>query len=321
MMNWLNKISRKLEKAPCIPWRLRHHGGPLNTIIYRPLRQYKMYKMLSGLKGEDDITVIYPIKNRIDYKVWHSFASIRSQCYPQHLVHILVVDYGSDDQQLSELRNYCQRFDAKILETKLSKHWSKSHCLNIGIKRATSKFILSIDSDIILAPNYVESLVNMLKRQPLSVVFSQCRDLPPSCENELMALFEVKKQAKADYFYQFSSSRSIGNCNPGINATYTSLYHLIRGYDELFQSWGWEDNDLKDRFECLGLESRSIAAQSYYLHQWHPKYDGWHSRHDGTRVDNNLQQQFEDNWEHFKNNRDIVKNSENWGEFTNSWLP
>lgn len=56
---------------------------------------------------------------------------------------------------------------------------------------------------------------------------------------------------------------------------HTALLHLIRGYDESYELWGGEDDDLFRRLVTLGLERRDLTSdEAFYLHQWHPEYEG-----------------------------------------------
>jgi glycosyltransferase involved in cell wall biosynthesis len=309
MMKILNSISEKLTNSKFIPWRFRHQGGPLNTIFQRPLRQKRLASYIEGLTSTaDSLTVIYGIRNRVDYKFWHSLNSIRAQTYPSQLLQVMVVDYGSNETDLLMIKELCREFDAELIETSVKGDWNRSHCLNIGIKRSTSKFILTTDTDIIFSENYIETLVSRLKIQPLSVLFSKCLDLPENMTAPLLDTFENKEKIAADELLQHTISRSNGSANAGINSSYTYFYKIIGGYDEYFKLWGSEDNDIKRRLEYLGLESSSIADKAYYIHQWHPK-------HDGVNNSPQLKKTIEDNHQYLLKDHRIFKNHNGWGEY------
>ena len=164
-----NKISENLTNKKIIPWRFRHLGGPLNTIFYVHFRRKKLKKLLAKLENnQNSITVLYGVKNRAGYKLRNSLDSIRNQNYPQELINILVVDYGSDDEHLSEIKVLCDKYDAQLVQTNISSNWNKAHCMNIGIKQISTKFLLSSDVDIIFAKNYLSTIVDKLTNSPLS---------------------------------------------------------------------------------------------------------------------------------------------------------
>ncbi|MFT6779334.1 MAG: putative glycosyltransferase involved in capsule biosynthesis [Paraglaciecola sp.] len=308
-MRIMNKISAKLTQSKALPWRIRYQGGPLNTIFQRPKRQKRLESFIKSVTTvKDDITVVYGIRNRVDYKFWHSLNSIRVQNYVPNLINILVVDYGSIESDLTMIRKFCAQFDAKLLETNKDGDWNRAHCLNIGIKRVNTKYLLTTDTDIIFSDNYISELIETLKQDPLSVIFSKCLDLKESANKFLIANFESNQAIDSKELKSQAEGRSSGEANAGINASFTQFYKDINGYDEYFKLWGSEDNDIKRRLEYYGLESRSIASKAYYLHQWHPK-------HEGVNASLELKKTIEENHRYFKNDHRIFKNTDDWGEY------
>jgi hypothetical protein len=308
-MRLMNKLSEKLTEFQFIPWRMRHQGGPLNTLIQRPIRQKKLKSSIQdATKLKDEVTVIYGIRNRVDYKFWHSLNSVRLQDYDQMRIKILVVDYGSSESDLEIIRSFCAEFNAELLETHKTGDWNRAHCLNIGIKRTTTKILLTTDTDIIFSKNYLSVLVDTLKNTPLSVIFSRCLDLKESTAEFLISQFKEGQSLEPEELKSQAEGRSSGEANAGINASYTQFYQDIYGYDEYFKLWGSEDNDIKRRLEYFGLESRSIADKAYYIHQWHPK-------HDGVNTSPELKKTIEKNHQYFQQDHRIFKNMDDWGEY------
>lgn len=256
-----------------LPWRCSHLGGPLNTMLLAPLRRPKLLR-LAQADGRDDITVIIGVRNRADDLLCNALQSIRLQSYPSELVRVVVVDYSSQPPLDQRLKALADQFGAQLIRIEGKSVWNKSHCLNVAIRQATTRFILCSDSDVLLAPNFLEVTVATLRAQPLQVVYSQCLDLPESLASELGAAARTRKLPDLDELRKHATPRSSGACNPGIQATYTCFYHLIRGYDEFYEGWGSEDNDLARRMLYLGLSERTVKDQTFYLHQWHPKHQG-----------------------------------------------
>jgi hypothetical protein len=79
----------------------------------------------------------------------------------------------------------------------------------------------------------------------------------------------------------------------------------VRGYDEYYQEWGSEDDDLMRRFKYLGLESRVLDSGSFYLHQWHPKYEGLPDGRNTAQIERNRL--------YFEKNHSILRNDRDWG--------
>ena len=80
---------------------------------------------------------------------------------------------------------------------------------------------------------------------------------------------------------------------------------MIRGYDEHYEVWGSEDNDLMRRFRYLGLRPQTLDSGSFYLHQWHPKFEGVAGGEHAPAIRRNLA--------YFWRNRSILRNDRDWG--------
>jgi hypothetical protein len=300
----IGRLSRRLTTSPLVPWRLRHLGGPLNTLVQAPLRRRRLLRRVRALHDRpDDLTVVIGVKNRADHRLANALASLRAQEYPEALLRISVVDYDSGAEQRRALESMCARFAAACLRVEGRPVWNRAHCQNVGIRGATTKFLLSTDVDVLFAPSYVREAVQALRSEPLSVVYSQVLDLPAAAESELsregaaLDLESLRRQA---------TPRSGGDCNAGVNATYTLFYRWLGGYDEAFEVWGSEDNDLARRFEYLGLRSVSLKERSFLLHQWHPKHQGV----DAAGYEEVIRR----NRRYYEREHSIVRNRAGWGE-------
>ncbi len=84
---------------------------------------------------------------------------------------------------------------------------------------------------------------------------------------------ELKRLAKLDRssrFYRLirhpTKPKLIGN-NVGI---WRSDFERINGYDENFEGWGCEDDDLRYRLRKAGVAIESILRWTCAYHLWHP---------------------------------------------------
>jgi hypothetical protein len=166
-----------------------------------------------------------------------------------------------------------------------------------------TRFALTSDVDVLFAVNYLTQAVAALKADPYQVILSQCLDLPPEALPQLERLAEPLDMTRLT---AMASPRNEQNKPSfGINCTYTRFYHLVQGYDEFFQLWGSEDNDLMRRFFWLSLKITSIADNSSYLHQWHAKHEGV--------ISDQLQATLKRNIDYEYASRKIIANDANWG--------
>lgn len=148
---------------------------------------------------------------------------------------IVLVDWGSDSHQWEDL----PLLDALIREGRLSfirvpdaGDWVLSRAYNLAAKFATSKYILRVDCDTHLDPNFIRSHPKPGPKEYYTVGWGTERN-----ENE-QKLRGVWLTLKANYF-------------------------KIGGYDERITEYGYEDTDLYERFQKLAkLEPKNIKLDT-----------------------------------------------------------
>jgi hypothetical protein len=84
---------------------------------------------------------------------------------------------------------------------------------------------------------------------------------------EIRRLTKLQRKSR---FYELirhpTKPKLIGN-NVGI---WRSDYERVNGYDETFEGWGCEDDDLRYRLRRAGIRIRSILRWTHTYHLWHP---------------------------------------------------
>jgi hypothetical protein len=220
------------------------------------------------------------------------------------LIKIVVVDYGSDAINLERARSICQCFDATIIPLNATGPWNKSKCMNYAIKRCDTKFLLSTDVDVIFPPQYFSAMIKALQKNALSAIYSKMLDLPEHTVSTVKSHEEDDTSINFDLLSAQTTARGSGHENAGINGSFTFFYQYIHGYDEFYEGWGSEDNDLLKRFIGLGLDIQSISTDVCYFHQWHPKGEGIEDFSAAALR----------NREYYENSKSIIRNVRQWGE-------
>ena len=262
--------------------------------------------VLSGqLSRPDDITVLIGVRNRSDYRIVNALRSIRGQTYPAQLVRIVVVDYGSEPTSALLTREVCRQHGAEYVRVDDAAVWSRSRCLNVGIRRTGTKYLMTSDVDVVLSPQYLSDAVQALKISPLSVICSPMLDLPEESAEIFRRSADTGEELQLDHWKALCSPRFGAEFHPSLAVTHTALYQLIRGYDEYYEVWGVEDDDLMRRFRYLGLDPKTLDSGSFYLHQWHPKFEGVPEGEHAPQIRRNRA--------HFKENYSVLRNDSNWG--------
>lgn len=88
------------------------------------------------------------------------FPSLLSQTYPR--LEVLVVDNGSTDESCATIE---RRYPSTNV-IRMGRNTGFSGALNEGIRRARGDYVLSLNFDVVLEPNFIAALVDVLERTP-----------------------------------------------------------------------------------------------------------------------------------------------------------
>jgi glycosyltransferase involved in cell wall biosynthesis len=147
--------------------------------------------------------------------------------------------------------------------------WNKSLALNYGIRatRDDLPFLMTMDGDMILAPDFLEVVLARLRREPPALVLCRISDLPRGVE-----IPRSRKALNGAFPRLLEQTRLRKRSGSGaIQAASRDFFFEIRGYDEDLLWWGAMDGDILNRARLLGLELVWIENQTSMLHQWHPR--------------------------------------------------
>jgi len=126
--------------------------------------------------------------------------------------------------------------------------------------------VLFLDADMLLAPDFIERGLRHLK--PGFMINCRIQNLPrealtPQTDvvrdfDRLKTLAEVRKEITA-----------VGACQ----WVRTKVFRELRGHDEGFKMWCFEDMDFQRRARWMGLWPVAMEEETTMLHQWHPSKD------------------------------------------------
>ncbi len=253
----------------------------------------------------DEITVLIGARNRGDHRLANALRSFREQTYPARLVQIIVVDYGSEAIQAATTRTLCRLYGAHYIRVSDIEVWSRSRCLNIGLRRARTKWVMTSDVDVMVSTTYLADAIAALTAEPLSVLCAPMLDLPAGSADAFRSLALNGRPLQLDAWRPQCTPRLGWPLHPSVAVTYARYLELVGGYDEFYEIWGSEDEDLLLRLRYLGLDVVTPTLRSFYVHQWHPKYEDVPG---GERAP-----QIERNRAHLLRNHAIVRNRHDWG--------
>lgn len=241
------------------------------------------------------ISIIFAYRNREIERVKRCMDSLKIQSYKSF--EVIFIDSGSDMpyKVKSEQLMHSYSFANYIYNDTRGMPWNKAHALNIGIRVAKGKYILTSDIDMIYSENILKEAIGQIKAnyQLNSMVYF----LPKSFSNW---------ESLRDKPLNFPKSNTDGK--GGFHLVEKKKIESINGYDEYFSFWGIEDRDLFHRLDQLGLKSIWLTlTYTPIYHQWHP-------------LTSNSQKNWPNKWWdnmniHFAINKKVIKrNKDNWGK-------
>lgn len=200
-------------------------------------------------------SIIVGYRNRDLGRVKHSLDSLLAQTLKDF--ELIFIDYGSDLPLASEVRDLVKKysFTRYFFNDTRGCFWNRSHALNCGIEKAVGRISVLWDIDLIVEPDFLEKMSQVILDKEFTT--HRCYYLP---ENTSLS------QLDAPDF-----KRNLQHAYVGLCGVQTEKLREINGYDEFFQVWGAEDDDLYDRLQKTGLTKRIINADEIPVyHQWHP---------------------------------------------------
>ena len=118
----------------------------------------------------EKVSIIIPVYNAYTV-IDKCIQSIINQTYKN--IEIILINDGSKDKSIEKLNYYEKKYKNIKIINKKNEGVSKTR--NLGIKKATGKYIMFIDNDDYIDNTYVETLLNEIKNSEADCVYSGYR--------------------------------------------------------------------------------------------------------------------------------------------------
>ncbi len=200
-------------------------------------------------------------------------------------IELVVTDDGSTDETPAIVAEFARKAPFPVgFTTHPHSTFRLSRCRNEGVRASRAPYLLFLDGDCVLPPDHVR--LHLAHRRPGCVMAGDfCRldqatservslEVVRSGEYQQWApaseLRRLRKQDRAARFYRLirhpRKPKLIGN-NVGI---WRADFERVNGYDENFEGWGCEDDDLRCRLHASAVQIASILRWTHTYHLWHP---------------------------------------------------
>ena len=192
---------------------------------------------------------------------------------------VLIADDGSGEETRALIRQFTQTLKVPVDHIwHEDQGFRKAAILNKAIAQTPVDFIIQIDGDCIMHPEFVADYIKAARKgQVLSGTRVNIKDdfLPELWRNKStqFRLFHpgLRNGLRALYcpfigrFYQPKKqfSKKFRGCNTGY---WRKDFIAINGYNEDFEGWGREDSDLAHRLMHLGCRMKRLKHRALVYH-------------------------------------------------------
>jgi glycosyltransferase involved in cell wall biosynthesis len=183
--------------------------------------------------------------------------SIIAQDYPHHVMEVIFVDDGSEDDTLSLINSYVSKMDMPV---KVFHHeWrGLGASRNIAVDNASGKYLVWVDGDMVLSKNFIRKLVDFMDMHPKIGIAKGKQALEPG--KNIVATLETYARAASrmvDYESQKMHAKSLGT---GGAIYRTDVLRRVGCFDENLKGYG-EDFDIEIRVKAAGYWLSTINSE------------------------------------------------------------
>jgi len=199
------------------------------------------------------VSVIIPTRNRRTI-IGKCIECILNQTYRSY--EVIVIDDGSEDGTEDTLDKFSSNDNFKYI--KLGERKGPAYCRNLGVRESNGKILIFIDSDIFVLPDFIESHIETHRNHPEGIV-----GVGP-----VIAISKIDEKLPEKGSVLDFSNAYFASGNASLSR---DIYLKVRGFDEVFNVYGWEDIDFGLKLKSLGIKSVKVPRAIGYHYQPLPR--------------------------------------------------
>jgi glycosyltransferase involved in cell wall biosynthesis len=245
----------------------------------------------SGSSSMGDLSVVLTVYNRSDL-LRRALLSLASQsCSPAE---IIVSDDGSEEDVLGVVRRCLPMLACAVSYVRQpDRGFRLAKCRNNAVRLSSGSTLVFMDQDIIGTKGYLATFERTVAPRLFAVAYparlseAQTRRLSDEViqRGRLDRLLtrrqrnRIRRQfAKDLVYYHARRWRLLGANRPKLRGGAFGVRREdilgVDGFDENYEAWGSEDDDLGRRLYASGTRGRNAFLKDYHLHLFHaPHHD------------------------------------------------
>lgn len=252
-------------------------GGPggVDRVVLYLCETFGPKNAAGNSSAAPEISVVIPTYNRRELLGW-VLDSLAKQTYPSDRFEVVVVDDGSTDGTVEMLKERAGN-SPYLLRVVPSDHGGRSRTRNTGILAAAGGIVILLDSDVVVAPEFVAGHAWVHGRAPTGGLNpdSPTGTSSLSPPNRTLPLSRVIGHGPVVNTPDPRGAMESGS-HPRLSDLSTAFFatanvsvarkHLTDAglFDESFVEYGWEDLELGDRLRALGLKAVPVPEAKGY---------------------------------------------------------
>ena len=200
---------------------------------------------------------------------------------------LCVTDDGSTDETSCVVEEFARQvsFPVRFI-THPHVTFQAARCRNDGAKATTAPYLLFLDGDCLVPPDHLA--LHMQSRKPEVALIGDAARVDQTASERITAEairrdefaswltpLEKKRLRKTSFkfrFYNFLRHPAKPyKLRSGNFSIWREDFERVNGFDENFEGWGGEDDDLGRRLRRAGIRLKSIVATTHAFHLWHPR--------------------------------------------------
>lgn len=223
--------------------------GLFTSLVYL-LTFYENRSKMSNPKANKllSTTVIVPAFNE-QGRIKKTIDSLLRLDYPKHLLEIILVDDGSTDNTLKEMKEYSKYSQIKIFSKKNN---GKASALNYGIKHAKGEIIVSLDADSFVDKNALMRMMGYFDNPKVMAVTPAMKVFKPKT---IMQRIQHIEYLMGIFIRKAAAFLSCIHVTPGPFSAYRKIFFEKYG--------GYDENNLTEDMEvAMRIQSNNFIIEN-----------------------------------------------------------